>query len=68
MEQFPPSEATILHSEVRHNKVSDLLAAARDTSLLDRETALYLGMQAPLLELLGVATEVRARGKRPAVS
>jgi len=68
MEQFPPSEATSFHSEVRHNKVSDLLAAARDTSLLDRETALYLGMQAPLLELLGVATEVRARGKRTAVS
>src|SRR5882762_6953125 len=68
MEQLPPLEATSFHPEASHNKVSDLLAAARDRGSLDREAALYLGMQAALPELLAAATEVRARGKGTAVS
>src|SRR6266853_2107624 len=69
MEQLPPLEKTTFHSEVsQHNKVSDLLAAAGDTGSLDRETALYLGKQAPLPELLAAASELRARGKGTVVS
>ena len=54
--------------ELNHNKVSDLLAAARVTGSLDREAVLYLAMQAPLSDLLAVATELRARGKGSVVS
>src|SRR5467141_130660 len=68
MEQLPPLEATSFHPEASHNKVSGLLAAARDRGSLDREAALYLGMQAALPELLAAATEVRARGKGTVVS
>ena len=57
------------HSEVsQHDKVSDLLAAAGDAGSLDRETALYLGRQAPLPELSAAASELRARGKGTVVS
>jgi 7,8-didemethyl-8-hydroxy-5-deazariboflavin synthase CofG subunit len=66
MEQLPPLEKTSLHSEV--SQVSDLLAAAGDAGSLDRETALYLGGQAPLPELLAAASELRARGKGTVVS
>src|SRR6266404_4080714 len=68
MEQLPPLEATSFQPEASHHKVSDLLAAARDRGSLDREAALYLGMQATLPELLAAATEVRARGKGTVVS
>ena len=69
MEQLPPLEKTSFHSEVsQHNKVSDLLAAGGDAGSLDRETALYLGEQAPLPELLAAASELRARGKGTVVS
>src|SRR5712671_1040968 len=68
MEQLPPLEATSFHSEASHHKVSDLLAAARDRGSLDREDALYLGMQAALPELLAAATEIRVRGKGTVVS
>ena len=69
MEQLPPLEKTSFHSEVnQHNKVSDLLAAAGDAGSVDRETALYLGGQAPLPELLAAASELRARVKGTVVS
>src|SRR5712671_739840 len=68
MEQLPPLEATSFQPEASHHKVSDLLAAERDRGPLDREAALYLGMQATLPELLAAATEVRARGKGTVVS
>src|SRR5260221_508261 len=68
MEQLPPLEATSFHSEVRHNKARELLAAARDCGSLNRQAAVYLGMEASLPELLAVATEVRARGKGTVVS
>src|SRR5882762_4173291 len=68
MEQLPPLEATSFHSEARHNKVSDLLAAARDCGSLNRQAAVYLGMEASLPELLAAATEVRAHGKGTVVS
>jgi len=68
MEQLPPLEATSFHSEASHNKVSDLLAAARDCGSLNRQAAVYLGMEASLPELLAAATEVRARGKGTVVS
>jgi 7,8-didemethyl-8-hydroxy-5-deazariboflavin synthase CofG subunit len=68
MEHLPPLEATSFQPEASHNKVSDLLAAARDRGTLDREDARYLGMQATLPELLAAATEVRARGKGTVVS
>jgi FO synthase len=69
MEQLPSLENTSFHSEVsQHNKVSDLLAAADDAGSLDRETALYLGMQVPLPELSAAASELRARGKGTVVS
>src|SRR5437667_4257128 len=69
MEQLPPLEKTSFHSEVsQHDKVSDLLTAAGDAGSLDRETALYLGKQAPLPELLAAASELRARGKGAVVS
>jgi len=59
MEQLPPLEKMSFHSEVsQHDKVSDLLAAAGDAGSLDRETALYLGGQAPLPELLAAASEL----------
>lgn len=68
MEQLPPREAMSFTSEVNHSNVSDLLAAARDGGLLDRDAAACLGTQAPLTELLAAATELRARGKGTAVS
>jgi FO synthase len=69
MEQLPPLEKTSFHSEVsQHNKVSDLLAAGGGAGSLDCETALYLGRQAPLPELLAAASELRAGGKGTVVS
>ena len=69
MEQLPPLEKMSFHAEVsQQNKVSDLLATAGDAGSLDRETALYLGGQAPLPELLAAASELRARGKGTVVS
>src|SRR5258707_2675635 len=68
MEQLPPLETTSFHPEASHNKVSDLLAAARDCGSLNRQAAVYLGREASLPELLAAATEVRARGKGTVVS
>jgi len=60
MEQLPPLEATSFHSEASHNKAKELLAAARDCGSLNRQAAVYVGMEASLPELLAAATEVRA--------
>src|SRR5712675_2188387 len=68
MEQLPPLEATSFHPEASHHKARELLAAVRDCGSLNREAAVYLGMEASLPELLAVATEVRARGKGTVVS
>src|SRR5712671_2913597 len=68
MEQLPPLEATSFHPEASHHKVSDLLAVARDRGSLDRQAAIYLGMQATLPELLAAATEIRARRKGTVVT
>jgi 7,8-didemethyl-8-hydroxy-5-deazariboflavin synthase CofG subunit len=46
----------------------EILAVARETGSLDRETALRLGLEAPLPDLLTAATELRARGKGTIVS
>src|SRR5882757_7850151 len=68
MEQLPPLEATSFHPEASHNKTRELLAAVRDCGSLNRQAAVYLGMEASLPELLAAATEVRARGKGTVVS
>jgi 7,8-didemethyl-8-hydroxy-5-deazariboflavin synthase CofG subunit len=68
MEPLPQRETASVCSDVNQNKMSDLLAAARDTASLDREAALNLGMQTPLFELLAAASELRARGKGTIVS
>jgi 7,8-didemethyl-8-hydroxy-5-deazariboflavin synthase CofG subunit len=49
-------------------EVEDALGRAADCGPMDRVTALLLAEQAPLLELQGAATEVRARGKGTVVS
>ena len=49
-------------------EIGDLLAVAREADSLSRETALRLGLEAPLAYLLAAATELRARGKGTIVS
>src|SRR5712671_2503595 len=68
MEQLPPLEATSFHPEASHHKARELLAAVRDCGSLNREAAVYLGMEASLPELLAAATELRVRGKGTVVS
>jgi 7,8-didemethyl-8-hydroxy-5-deazariboflavin synthase CofG subunit len=48
--------------------IADLLAEARESSVLDREAALRLAQEGPLNDLLAAATQVRARGKGTTVS
>jgi FO synthase len=47
---------------------SDLLAASRETGILDRTSALRLAEEATLDDLLAAATRLRAQGKRTTVS
>jgi FO synthase len=47
---------------------SDLLAASRETAILDRTSALRLAEEATLDDLLAAATRLRAQGKRTTVS
>src|SRR3984893_9557299 len=46
----------------------DLLAASRETGVLDRLSALRLALDAPLPDLLAAATQLRAQGKGTTVS
>jgi FO synthase len=48
--------------------MSEALAGALRAGSLDRESALCVGLQAPLPELLAAATELRARGKGATIS
>jgi FO synthase len=50
------------------DEVAQLLAFAREAGSVDRDTAVRLGLQAPLADLLAAATELRARGKGTTVS
>jgi 7,8-didemethyl-8-hydroxy-5-deazariboflavin synthase CofG subunit len=54
--------------EASYVGLQDILGIARDTGSLDRESAVRLGLEAPLPDLLGAATEVRARGKGTIIS
>jgi 7,8-didemethyl-8-hydroxy-5-deazariboflavin synthase CofG subunit len=49
-------------------EVEDALTHAREGVAIDRASALLLAEQAPLQELLGAATELRARGKGTVVT
>jgi 7,8-didemethyl-8-hydroxy-5-deazariboflavin synthase CofG subunit len=49
-------------------RMIDILAAARETGVLDRPTTLHLAAEAPLDDLLTAATRLRARGKGTTVS
>jgi FO synthase len=49
-------------------EIGELLAIAREAGSVDRDTAVCLGLQAPLADLLAAATELRARGKGTTVS
>lgn len=51
-----------------HNEIGELLAVARETGSVDRDTAVRLGAQAPLADLLAAAAELRARGKGTTIS
>src|SRR5258708_37914516 len=48
--------------------IDDLLAASRETGILDRSSALRLAEDAALLDLLAAATQLRAQGKGTVVS
>jgi 7,8-didemethyl-8-hydroxy-5-deazariboflavin synthase CofG subunit len=48
--------------------ITDLLAASRETGILDRPSALRLAEEATLDDLLSAATQLRAREKGPVVS
>jgi 7,8-didemethyl-8-hydroxy-5-deazariboflavin synthase CofG subunit len=49
-------------------RMTDILAAARETGIVDRPTALRLAAEAPLDDLLTAATRLRAQGKGTTVS
>src|SRR3984893_15271074 len=68
MELQPQREVTSLANHATYEKVSEILASAREAGSLDREGALRVGLQAPLSELLAGATALRARGKGTTVS
>jgi 7,8-didemethyl-8-hydroxy-5-deazariboflavin synthase CofG subunit len=44
-------------------RIEDILSGAREGLVIDRPSALLLAEQAPLMDLLNAATEIRARGK-----
>src|SRR5260370_9512328 len=48
--------------------IDDLLAASRETGVLDRSSALRLAADASLSALLAAATQLRAQGKGTVVS
>jgi FO synthase len=48
--------------------IDDLLAASRESDVIDRSSALRLAEVAPLPDLLAAATQLRARGKGTVVS
>jgi 7,8-didemethyl-8-hydroxy-5-deazariboflavin synthase CofG subunit len=49
-------------------EVDEFLAVARESGSLDRETALRVGREAPLADLVAAASELRARGKGTDIS
>src|ERR1700720_1205834 len=68
MELQPQREVTNLATHGTFQKVSEILATAREAGSLDREGASCLGLEAPLGDLLRAANEVRAHGKGTTVS
>jgi 7,8-didemethyl-8-hydroxy-5-deazariboflavin synthase CofG subunit len=69
MELFPHLESRSLAGDrVTCSEIGELLAAALEVGSVDRETALRLGLEAPLADLLAAASELRARGKGTIVS
>jgi len=68
MELLPQRVARSLTSDISHTSVNELVEMAGGTGSLDREVALVLAAQAPLVDLLATATELRVRGKGTVVS
>jgi 7,8-didemethyl-8-hydroxy-5-deazariboflavin synthase CofG subunit len=69
MDPLSQSERRISTAErARCIEIGELLAVAREAGSLDRESAVRLGLEAPLKDLLTVASELRARGKGTIVS
>ena len=60
---MPPAAST---TSTAH--IADLLAASRETGILDRASALRLAEEAPLDDLLAAANQLRAQGKGTTVS
>ena len=60
---MPPAPSTLDTA-----RMADVLASARETDTLDRSSVLRLAEEAPLDDLLTVATELRAQGKGRTVS
>ena len=60
---MPPAAST---ASTAH--IADLLAASRETGILDRASALRLAEEAPLGDLLAAANQLRERGKGATVS
>jgi 7,8-didemethyl-8-hydroxy-5-deazariboflavin synthase CofG subunit len=63
-----PESRSAAAQEASYVGVGEILAVARETGSLDRETALRVGLEAPLADLLTAAAELRARGKGTIVS
>jgi 2-iminoacetate synthase ThiH len=61
--KMPPAASTTSTA-----RVADLLAASRETGILDRSSALRLAEEAPLDDLLAAASQLRAQGKGTTVS
>jgi len=61
--KMPPAAST---TSTAH--IADLLAASRETGILDRSSALRLAEEAPLDDLLAAASRLRALGKGTVVS
>jgi FO synthase len=69
MDLLPQSESRTATAETTAtDEVAHRPAFAREAGSVDRDTAVRLGLQAPLADLLAAATELRARGKGTTVS
>jgi 7,8-didemethyl-8-hydroxy-5-deazariboflavin synthase CofG subunit len=69
MNLLSPSEPRTSTAETSGStEIGELLAIARETGSVDRDTATRLGLQAPLADLLAAASELRARGKGTTIS
>jgi FO synthase len=63
-----PQMASVASTTSTARVVDDLLAASRETGILDRSSALRLAADASLSALLAAATQLRAQGKGTVVS